>query len=194
MKKHFIVSLLTVIVMLGSCKKDNSSNTATAGIQGTYTLKYVTANTSSTLTGSDGEKSVTTSDYTTINNQGTLVFDKSNLTATGLSYSVDTQAKYYLYQDAQLIDSSSFPFTYTLPASNSVTAYKLIGADSIYFPQGSVGGTGSTPSGAIGGRYHLNGNLLTIIETGSKDSTFEDTGVTFHLNESAVSSVVMQKQ
>jgi hypothetical protein len=196
MKKHLILGFLSLIVMLGSCKKDKNSNTAE--IQGTYKLKYLTSKTSATATGSTGDKSVTTSDYTTINNQGTLVFDNSNLTATGLTYTVDTDAKYSLYQDNQFIDSSSYPFTFTLPASNSMAAYQLIGADSIYFPLGSltsgVGGTGSIQSGASGGRYSLTGNLLTLTQIASKDSTFVDSGETIHLTESAVSSVVMEKQ
>ena len=71
------------MVIFYSCKKENS-NTNTS-IQGTYKLKYFTANTNSTLTGSDGEKSVTTSDYTTINNLGTIAFDGSNLTTVGVN-------------------------------------------------------------------------------------------------------------
>ena len=113
MKKHLTLGLLSVIAILGSCKKDNK--TTTTEIQGTYKLKYLTAKTSSTVTVSDGEKAVTNSDYTTINNQGTFVFDNSNLTATGMTYAVDTVANYYLYQDNQFIDSSSFPFTFSLP-------------------------------------------------------------------------------
>lgn len=197
MTKHLLFSLLTTIVILSSCKKD-SSGTNTSAIQGTYKLKYLTSKTNSTAIGTDGEKIVTTSDYTTINNQGTLIFDNSKLTATGLTYAVDAKAFYYLYQDNQLVDSSSFPFTFTLPASNAVAAYKLIGADSIYFPQGSlttgVGGMGSSQSGASGGRYTLTGNLLTITQNGSRDSTFEDSGITFRMNESAISSIVMEKQ
>jgi len=193
MKKHLLLSLLTAIIILSSCKKDN--DTSTTAIQGTYKLKYLTAKTNSTVTGSDGEKSVTTSDYTTINNQGTLVFDQSNLTYTGLSYSIDTEAKYYLYQDNALLDSSSYPFQVTLPSTGAVGTYKLIGADSIYFPQGSVtGGASSGQTLASGGRYSFNGNLLTITQHVSKDSTFEDSGVTFNVNESGLTSIIIEKQ
>jgi hypothetical protein len=184
--------------MLASCKKDNNTDSNAAGIQGTYKFKYLTAKTNSTATSTDGEKTITTSDYTTINNQGTIVFDNSNLTSTALAYAVDTQAKYSLFEGADLIDSSSYPFTFTLPPSNSLASCKLVGADSIYFPQGSItsgaGGSGSIQGGASGGRYSWNGKLLTIIQNGSKDSTFEDSGETVHLIESAVSSVVLEKQ
>lgn len=198
MKSYTIVSLVAFIIILASCKKENTTNNNTAAIQGTYKLKYLTSKTNSTAIGTGGEKVVTTSEYTTINNQGIIVFDNSNLTATNLTYSVQTVASSYLYQDNDLIDSLSYPFTFTLPESNSEAAYKLIGADSIYFPQGSltsgVGSTGSTQLNASGGRYSFNGNLLTITQIASKDSTFENSGITFHLNESAVSSVVMEKQ
>jgi hypothetical protein len=197
MKKHLVLSTFAAIVMLISCKKDNKDNNA-AAIEGTYKLKYLTAKTNATTTDNSGEKAVTTSDYTTINNQGTVVFANSTISATGLTYAVDTEAKYYLYDGVDLIDSSSAPFTFTLPSSNSVAQYKLIGADSIYFPQGSltsgVGGTGSIQGSASGGRYNLSGGLLTITQIGSKDSTFEDSGETIHLMESAVSSVVLEKQ
>ena len=198
MKNYLTLSLLAGVIILASCKKEDNTDNNTSGVQGSYKLKYLTASTNSTITGTDGEKAVTVSDYTTINNQGTILFDNSNITSTGLAYTVDTLANYYLYQDNELLDSGSYSFTFTLPPSNSAGAYKLIGADSIYFPQGSlttgVGGMGSMQSGASGGRYKFSGNLLTITQTTSKDSTFEDSNVTFHQNESAVASIVMEKQ
>jgi hypothetical protein len=194
MKKHLILSLLTCILILGSCKKDN--DTTPTSIEGTYKIKSLSAKTNAIVTGSDGEKIVTTSDYTTINNQGTLVFDPSNLTYTGLTYSIDAEAKYYIYLDNELLDSSIFPLQFTLPSTNGAAPYKLIGADSIYFPQGSVtsGAMGNTQTLASGGRYSFNGNLLTITQHVSKDSTFQDSGDTFNLTESGVSIIVIEKQ
>ena len=198
MKRHLVLGTLAIIVMLASCKKDNNTDTNTTGIQGTYKFKYLTAKTSSILTSSDGEKSVTTSDYTTINNQGAVMFDNSKMSSTGLTYTVDTIAKYSLYEGADLVDSSSFPFTFTLPSSSSASVYQLIGADSIYFPQGSVtsgvGTSGSIQGGPNGGRYSWNGNLLTITQIVSRDSSFEDSGETNHIVESAIASVVLEKQ
>ncbi|MEO7394427.1 MAG: hypothetical protein ABIU11_05745 [Chitinophagaceae bacterium] len=194
MKKHLILSLLTAIIILASCQKEN--DTTPTAIEGAYKIKSLSAKTNVIVTGSEGEKIVTTSDYTTINNQGTLVFDQSNLTYTGLTYSIDTEAKYYIYLDNDLVDSASFPLQATLPSTNGVAPYKLIGADSIYFPQGSVasGGMGNTQTLASGGRYTLNGNLLTITQHVSKDSTFQDSGETFNLAESGVSTIVIEKQ
>ena len=196
MKRYLIYSLLAGMVIFYSCKKENS-NTNPA-LQGNYKLKYFTSNTNSTITGSDGEKSVTTSDYTTINNLGTIAFDGSNLTTVGVTYTINAVAKGYIYQDNLLLDSSSFPFNFTVPPFSSVASYQLAGTDSIYFPQGALttglGGSGNIQYGASGGRYTLNGALLTITQTALKDSSFIASGVTFQMKESAVISIVMEKQ
>lgn len=124
------------------------------------------------------------------------MFDQLNFTYTGLTYSVNTEATTYLYLDDVLLDSLSFSFQATLPSSNGTTTYKLVGADSIYFPQGSVtmGGAGVTQTLASGGRYSFNGNLLTITQHVSRDSTFQDSGVTFTMNQSGVTSMIIEKQ
>ena len=197
MKKLFVPLLLSTVILLAACKKDNSS-TNTSAIEGTYTFKYMSAKTNSSITGSFGDKVVTTSDYTTSNNGGIVTISKGTLTATGLTYTVDTEAKLYEYDGVDLLDSMSFPFTYTLPPSTSSGPYKLIGSDSIYFPQGSitatVDGNGNYQSGAGGGRYSFNGALLTITQNATKDSTFDDSGETYNVLESATASIVMEKQ
>lgn len=197
MKKHLLGSL-AFIIMLASCKKDDPQTTNSAAIDRSYKLKYLTANTNSTVVSGD-QKTVTTSDYTTTNNQGTVTFGNSTLTATGLAYSVNTNAKGYLYFGGELIDSFSFPFLASLPATNYTTQYQLIGADSIYFPQGSISigsadGTGSTQTGPSGGRYSFNGNLLTITQHYFKDSTINSGGETAHLQDNALTSIVLEKQ
>ena len=196
MKKYLIYSLLASMAIFYSCKKENS-NTNTA-IQGTYKLKYLTSNTNNTITGSDGEKSVTTSDYTTIDNLGTITFDGTRVTTVGVSYTINAVAKGYMYQDNQLLDSSSYPFNFTIPPFSSMASYQLVGTDSIYFPQSTLttglGGSGTIQSGASGGRYTINGALLTIKQTALKDSTFMASGITFQVKESAIVSIVMEKQ
>jgi hypothetical protein len=198
MKNYLALSLLSAAIILMSCGKGKNSNNSTTSIQGTYKLMYLSSKTNSTISGNDGEKSITTSDYTTTDNQGTIVFSNSTLTSAGLTYTVNTDARYSFFQDNLLTDSSSIPFTFTLPASSSVASYKLVGADSIYFPQGSVtsgiGAGGTMQSGANGGRYSISGNQLTLTQNGYRDSSFVDTGVTFQVVESAISTIVLQKQ
>lgn len=77
MKKYLIAGSLGTVVMLASCKKDDSTENTNSAIEGNYKLKYCTSQTNSTVTSTDGEKTVTTTDYTTINNQGTITFNNS---------------------------------------------------------------------------------------------------------------------
>src|ERR1700712_967120 len=102
MKQTLYLGFFAIIIMLASCKKEDKKDDGTGGIQGTYKLKNLSASTNSTVVADDGEKTITLSDYTTTNNQGTLVFDQTNLTYTGLSYSVATDARYFLYLDNEL--------------------------------------------------------------------------------------------
>lgn len=184
----------SIVILLISCKKDDANSNATA-IQGTYKLKSISANTNSTVTGTDGEKAITVSDYTSINNAGTVVIDASKFTTTGLSYEVNTNSTSSFYQDNQFVDSFSVPFHIIIPATSSSASYKLIGTDSIYFQSGSMtsGITGSE-FGANGGRYSISGNLLTVKQNGTKDSTFQESGVTFHTVSTVLATVILEKQ
>jgi hypothetical protein len=194
MKRNSYLCLLVIITVIASCKKDDAK-TSSASIEGTYSFKGLTAKTNSTITGDDGEKVVTVTNYSTTNNMGTVVFDNSKVTNTGLSYSVNSIATGYFYEDNVLIDSTSYPFTVSIPATNSVSSYQLIGADSIYFPNGSISsglaGGESIPSG---GRYTIAGNLLTISMRVAKDSAFTDSGIEFQMVESAITSIELEKQ
>jgi hypothetical protein len=198
MKKKILPALLTTLIFFASCKKDNSVVNTRTSIDGTFAFKYLTASTNSTVTGSLGDNSITNSHYTTINNGGTFVFSNGTMTVSGLTYTVDTVASYYIYSGATLIDSSSYPFTITVPATNGSLQYQLIGSDSIYFPQGSVvsgvNANGTYLSGAAGGHYSIAGNLLTITENAVRDSTFTSSGETFHVHDEGTASAILQKQ
>ena len=182
--------------MLASCKKDKTS-TAT-GIEGTYKVKSFSAQTQSSIAGNLGDKIVTISNYTTTSNGGTLTFANNTMTATGPTYSVNTQAEFYEYYNNTLLDSASYPFNFTLPPSNSTGQYQLVGADSIYFPNGGITITsdGSTTyqGQASGGRYSISGKVLTITQSVAKDSSFTDSGETYILHESANGSMELEKQ
>ena len=197
MKRNLLLMLSSIVMILVSCSKDHT-NSDTAGIQGTYKLKFLSAKTNSTLTDSEGEKIVTLSDYTTINNSGTVVVDGSKFSSTGLSYEVSTTSTGYFYQDNVLVDSFSSPFNIKIPPFNSTAPYKLIGADSIYWQNGSIAsgiaGSGIIQNGGNGGTYTLSGNLLTIKQYGSTDSTFQDAGITFHQVDIGLVTVVLEKQ
>ena len=189
MKRNLFLMLSSILLLLASCKKDDAKTAAT-GIEGTYKLQSLSAQTNSTIVGTDGEKEITTADYTSMNNAGTIVIDESNFKASGLSYEVNSTALASFYQDNQFVDSISEPFNVVIPPTNSTASYKLIGSDSIYFQNGSL----ASGIGGNGGRYTLSGNVLTIKQNGSKDSTFQLSGVTFHVVETALATVVLEKQ
>ena len=196
MKKNHILLLVAALAIIASCKKDDTNNNNSTGINGTYKFNGMHSTTNSTLTSNDGEKVVTLADWTSANNQGTIVFNNGNATNTNFSYSVNSVSKGYYYEDNNLVDSMSSPFAVTIPTTNSVSSYQLIGADSIYFPKGGFVtiGTSTTSSNAGGGHYKMSGNQLTLIINGTKDSTFSDTGVMYNMLQSVVSNIVLIKQ
>ena len=196
MKKLFVSGLFSIVILLAACKKDNPAGAT--NIEGTYDFKSISVKGSSSIVGSYGDSAVTVSDYSSINNGGTVIFNKGTITAQAFTYTVDTTAMLYLYDGDDLIASTSYPFSYTLPASNSSGQYKIIGTDSIYFPQGglsvNIDGTGSYQTVGNGGHFSFSGNLLTITENVTKDSTFEDSGETYHIVEKATASLVLEKK
>lgn len=195
MKNKQLLYLFAALAIIASCKKDDTKTNAT-GIDGTYKFNGIHATTNSTITTDDGEKTITLSDWTSTNNQGTLVFENGQVTNTNFSYSVNSVSKGYYYQDNLLMDSVSSPLVVTIPTTNSVSTYQLIGSDSIYFPKGGFVAIGSTTttSNPGGGHYKLSGNQLILNVSGTKDSTFSDSGVMYNVQQSVVSSIVLLKQ
>jgi hypothetical protein len=175
------------MIILASCNKDPT----TPDIRGTFKLKFLSVKTNSIVTDNGGGKLFKVFDYTTINNAGTIVIDGSNFSVTGFGYEINSILRASLYQDNQLVDSFSAPYNMIIPSTNSATPYKLIDADSIYFQNGSLT-TGI--SKAKGGRYTMNGNLFTIKQNALIDTSYQDSGLTFHWVETILASVVMEKE
>jgi hypothetical protein len=93
--------------------------------------------------GSDAIKEVSTSDYITENNTGTLKFDGTNCTITGIGYSLNTNATYTEYTNGAIDTTFQYPMTVTVPATNGSAQYKKIGSDSLYFQSGAISTVGS---------------------------------------------------
>lgn len=195
MKTKQLLYVFAALAMLASCKKDGTKNSA-SGIDGTYKFNGMHSTTNSTVTSDDGGKTVTLADWTSNNNQGTLVFNNGQVTTTNFSYSVNSISKGYFYQDNILVDSASAPLVVTIPPTNSISTYQLIGSDSIYFPKGGLVSMGSTtsPSNPGGGHYKFSGNQLTLNVNGTVDSTFSDSGVKYTMQQSVVTSILLIKQ
>lgn len=157
------LSLLILIpaLLFFACKKSNSSN-ASGPLIGTWNFLDLQAQSTVTAT-SSGITTVTVANYTTQGNGGTATFTSDSLSLVGLTYTINTTAETYLYLAGAVYDSSSVPFTYSVPATNEEAAYKVIGNDSLYFPGGGI-----VPGAGSGGRWAIKGDTLGISVNGSQ--------------------------
>jgi len=191
MKLLLPTSLL--LLFATACKKDSGEKSA---VDGNWNFTSLSATTSSTEVvdygGGDVEKTVTTSNYTTTDNKGTVAIGGGVMTAKGLSYTVSTDESYVYYVNDVQQDAGTLPFSFTLPPINSVTSFKLVGADSIYFPTGGFSSMGT--SGASGGKYALSGNTLTMIM--KLDTSFVDNSQGFPIqkHDVATETTVLTRQ
>lgn len=192
MKRIFFVLIAMYATVFTACNKEKSTTDSTA-IEGTYALKFITAKTSSTVSGGR-DKAVTVSDYTTINNSGVIVIDASNIKGTGLTYEVKTIATTSYYEDNIFLYSGPTPVSAIVPPTNSSAPYKLIGTDSIYFKNGSfVSDIGSGTNGGNGGKYTVSGKTLTFYHHATRDTIIRFSGETFRQVDDVHATIVMEK-
>jgi len=131
------------------------------------------------------EKTVTTSDYTSTDNKGTVTISGGVMTSKGVSYSVSTEFSYIYYINDVEDDSGTQPFSFSLPAFNSVANFKLIGADSLVFT-GGASSLGGPTGGATGAKYSISGNTLTMIV--KLDTAFVDNSYGFPMQKHDVAT------
>jgi hypothetical protein len=155
-----------------------------------------TTNTTAEATQSgESDKSVTTSSYTTENNTGTMTIDASTMTSNNISYTVNTTAKAYMYQNNVLIDSLEVPFNFTAPPSSGSVNYRFVTSDSIYSDQGSLFMNGVTqntiPSGA---RIKLENDILYLTQTVHQVMEQNNSGIAVKTDESGVVVIKLKRQ
>jgi hypothetical protein len=110
-------------------------------------------------------KGITATSFTSRNNAGTVTFDNVTMTASGVTFNVNTSAKTYVYMNGLLYDSVQTPFNQTVPAQNASAGYKKIGADSLYFQDGGfldVLTGGLLPSAPSGCKITFAGNVMKM--------------------------------
>lgn len=202
MKKVFCsliaIAFLSVAV---SCNKEKVKQSSASAIKGNWKFISISAKTQSIVSYKDPDDganymTVTKSDYTSTDNGGIVSFSPSTMTGTEVTYSINATAYTESYVDGQLVDTDSFPFTFTYPPTNSTSAYKIIGQDSIYSAgQTLVGGQGSsgstTPSGL---KFTIAGNTLTMTGNFLKDTVINYAGEILNQHETGVASLILQKQ
>lgn len=202
--KKILCSLMVIALLsaIASCSKDKDKMSSAAAIEGDWKFISISAKGQSTVSykdPTDGSNSqiITNTDYTSTQNGGTVSFSPSAMTATGVTYTINSTAHAYSYVDGQLDDSVSSPFSFVYPATNSTSTYKIIGQDSIYFAGQSIvstqdgsGGT-TSPSGA---KFSIAGNTLTITSDLVKDTVINYAGTILNQHELGKATLILQKQ
>ena len=202
--KKIILLLATLLFAFASCKKDsNSPGNSSDALSGTWNFTSVTASTQATgeyNDAGDDIKDVTTSNYTSTDNAGTYTFSGGTATSAGITYSVSTTLYYTSYDNNVLVENDSTPYSVTVPSSGGVSTYKIIGTDSVFFPSGFVtsadlSGGAQQATTPLGYKFHISGNVLTMVSAIVKDTT-EDLGggILAQVHESANFSVMLTKQ
>jgi len=215
MKKYCpFLFVLAVLITLASCQKeihdnditspggptpaDTIPNTANTEV-GTWnfmSLQGTISQTAELSQAGQAIKGVSTSNFTSQNNAGTVKFDNVNMTATGITMSVNTTAKTLVYMNGALFDSLSTPFNQTLPAQNATSGYKKIGADSLYFQDGgflNVLTGGLLPSAPSGCKLVFSGNIMKMTIVYDTVTTQDYQGIPAKVTIHAVLVATLQK-
>ena len=182
MKKGYHLLLIAAVVLgLASCQKElsgdaiinpggptpadtipNTTNTE-VGSWKFISVSGTVAQTAEFSQAGSSIKGVTNSSFTSQNNAGTITFDSSKMTASGVTLSVNTSAKTYVYMNGTLFDSLQTPLNQTVPPQSASSDYKKIGADSLYFQNGgflNVLTGGLLPSAPSGCKIKFEGNNI----------------------------------
>lgn len=137
----------------------------------------------------------------TLNNTGTITFDANKANITGLGYDISTDVKVTTYTGSVQEDELTMPLDFTAPPYNASSKYKIIGTDSLYFPEGTLfempdAGLGE-PTGAaepMGAKFSINGNTLLISTSVSRDSSFVQNGLTYTVTQQASGTIKLERQ
>jgi hypothetical protein len=143
-------------------------------------------------------KVVTVSDYTTDNNTGTIQFDGSTMTASNLSYTMNSMATSYIYS-ANGVDTFSFPFSASIPNTSSTASYKKIVTDSIYVQSGvftnlDPSGTGTVQGIASGYKLKWDGDKMYMSMSYQQTSNQVVMGITQKITIRVSSVTTLQKK
>lgn len=173
--KILLLTFLTSVTIIVSCKKSNSSSSSQGNtVNGNWYFESFHAKTQSTTTYTSGGvqyQTVSVSDYTSADNAGTVNFNAGTMTGTNITYYVSSTVFATDYENGQETDTASAPFTFYLPPTNTSNSYTLVGSDSLYFPSGSFTST-SGQSGASGAKIAFSGDsVMTMSTSYSKDSS-----------------------
>jgi hypothetical protein len=110
-------------------------------------------------------KAVTASNFISQDNGGTLTFDGSTMTASGITLSINTTTNTYLYQNNLLLDSLKAPLNQSVPPQDASSGYTKVGADSLNFVDGSLLDAltgGLMPATPTGCKVSFSGDIMKM--------------------------------
>lgn len=188
-------------LLLAACKKNNNGgNSGPNPLIGNWTFDNETSNATATSTAMVGPlsvKVVNLLDFKTIDNTGGIAFNSDSMVLTGVGYDIDTTVTTYTYTGLT-IDTSTSPLTETVPPADTLTTYKLIGQDSLYFPSGlpfAVNLQGFQPTIQIMGvHFKVNGATLTMTSTINQTGQETYNGITAPTTVLVNSVITLTKQ
>lgn len=164
-----IVAIGSLFMVAVSCKKSSSSPSNVV----TGNWNFVNMNTQTKVVAViGGDTTITIANYITQNNSGSIDFTVDSMDVNGLAYSVSATATTYAYYQGIPYDTLTSPFSATLPATSMNAGYKLIGTDSLYFPNGGLlpAGISSTSQGQ-GAHFVISGDTLRMTVSGTDTTT-----------------------
>ena len=161
--------LCSFVLVAVSCKK--SSSPPSNAVTGNWT--FVNMNTQTKVTAViGGDTTETFANYITQNNSGSFIFTVDSMDVNALAYSVSATATTYAYYQGIPYDTLTSPFTATLPATSMNAGYKLIGTDSLYFPNGGLLPAGiSSSSQGQGAHFVISHDTLRLTVQGADTTT-----------------------
>lgn len=219
MRKYFYSLLIAAIVLgLASCQKEingeditppnggpvpgdtiptNTNTNTEVGVWNFVSVSGTVSQTAELSQAGSSIKGITATSFTSQNNAGTVTFDSVTMTASGVTFSVNTSAKTYVYMNGALYDSVQTPFNQTVPAQNASSGYKKIGSDSLYFQDGGfldvlTGGLlPSTPSGC---KITFAGNIMKMTIVYDTVTTQDYQGIPAKITIHSVLVATLQKR
>jgi hypothetical protein len=184
-----------------ACKKSNhSGGSGSDPLTGDWTFQGEATNADIVSSISFGPLTVKVTNliiFQTTNNTGNLTFTSDSLEAIGVGYTIDTTYTTYTNTGVS-IDTSVSPLMTTANPTTTTASYKLIGSDSIYFPNGSPFSLNidsiQPPIQINGAHFKISGSTLTFTSTINLSGNETIGGVTAPTTGPIKSVITLNKQ
>ena len=140
-------------------------------------------------------KTVAVLNYNTQNNGGTVTITDSMIHAVGITYTVSSTIKTYTYISGVLNDSSVSNVNLVFPETESMTPYKVVGPDSVFFAKGGFTDIAASriKTKPVAAKVIFEGNALLFQQNIFKDSTQNIDGTDYHIIQTGTAVIKLQK-